>query len=247
MPRGFLTEDGPHPDFAETYGAAEMPTDSAASNRAKRPALRRDPLVRRNNDLVARATVEACLEVLQTMHANRPGRLVRAVAHRDVDPGKPHQDAECHRQQRGRGAWHRGSSGTVPRPGPATTRAPTSLIPVQSLALLGKLPGLDPSHSGKWMRGCWADSSDPLRPARNSEKRLPGGPYRPLIDCRASVRGDSETWPSRQWALPCDRSTACLPMGWSRGSPTRSSLSDSSTRGTPGRSKRSWDGTGPWS
>jgi hypothetical protein len=28
MPRGFLTEDGPHPEFAEQYGAAEMPTGS---------------------------------------------------------------------------------------------------------------------------------------------------------------------------------------------------------------------------
>ena len=28
MPRGFLTEEGPHPEFAEQYGAAEMPTDS---------------------------------------------------------------------------------------------------------------------------------------------------------------------------------------------------------------------------
>jgi len=28
MPKGFLTEDGPHPEFAEQYGAAAMPTDS---------------------------------------------------------------------------------------------------------------------------------------------------------------------------------------------------------------------------
>jgi hypothetical protein len=28
MPRGFLTEDGPRPEFAEHYGAAEMPTES---------------------------------------------------------------------------------------------------------------------------------------------------------------------------------------------------------------------------
>jgi hypothetical protein len=28
MPRGFLTEDGPHPEFAEHYGAAELPTES---------------------------------------------------------------------------------------------------------------------------------------------------------------------------------------------------------------------------
>jgi hypothetical protein len=29
MPNGFLTEDGPRPEFAEQFGAAEMPTDSA--------------------------------------------------------------------------------------------------------------------------------------------------------------------------------------------------------------------------
>ena len=27
MPQGFLTEDGPRPEFADEYGAAEMPTD----------------------------------------------------------------------------------------------------------------------------------------------------------------------------------------------------------------------------
>ncbi len=31
MPKGFLTEDGPRPDFAESYNAQEMPTDSAAA------------------------------------------------------------------------------------------------------------------------------------------------------------------------------------------------------------------------
>jgi hypothetical protein len=30
MPRGFLTEDGPRPEFRELYGAAELPTDSYA-------------------------------------------------------------------------------------------------------------------------------------------------------------------------------------------------------------------------
>lgn len=28
MPRGFLTEDGPRPDYAELFGAVELPTDS---------------------------------------------------------------------------------------------------------------------------------------------------------------------------------------------------------------------------
>ena len=29
MPRGFLTEEGPHPEFADQYGEAELPADSA--------------------------------------------------------------------------------------------------------------------------------------------------------------------------------------------------------------------------
>ena len=28
MPRGFLTEEGPHPEFADQYGATELPADS---------------------------------------------------------------------------------------------------------------------------------------------------------------------------------------------------------------------------
>jgi hypothetical protein len=31
MPKGFLTEDGPHPEFAERYAAAELPTVSEAA------------------------------------------------------------------------------------------------------------------------------------------------------------------------------------------------------------------------
>ncbi len=29
MPEGFLTEDGPHPEFADQFGAVELPADSA--------------------------------------------------------------------------------------------------------------------------------------------------------------------------------------------------------------------------
>jgi Circularly permutated YpsA SLOG family len=32
MPGGFLTEDGPRPEFGERYGALELPTDDRASN-----------------------------------------------------------------------------------------------------------------------------------------------------------------------------------------------------------------------
>jgi hypothetical protein len=35
MPNGFLTEDGPHPEFAAGYGAAEMPTDSDPARTAQ--------------------------------------------------------------------------------------------------------------------------------------------------------------------------------------------------------------------
>jgi hypothetical protein len=31
MPKGFLSEDGPHPEFAERHGASEMPTDSVTA------------------------------------------------------------------------------------------------------------------------------------------------------------------------------------------------------------------------
>jgi hypothetical protein len=31
MPKGFVTEDGLHPEFAQAYGAAEMPAESKAA------------------------------------------------------------------------------------------------------------------------------------------------------------------------------------------------------------------------
>ena len=48
MPKGFLTEDGPRPEFAELYGAVELPTrELPGADRAERRGLGRDPLVRR--------------------------------------------------------------------------------------------------------------------------------------------------------------------------------------------------------
>jgi hypothetical protein len=35
MPKGFLTEDGPRPEFIEQYGAAEMPTESYPARTAQ--------------------------------------------------------------------------------------------------------------------------------------------------------------------------------------------------------------------
>ena len=40
MPRGFLAEDGPHPEFADEYGADGVAGGQRPrSNRAKRPGL----------------------------------------------------------------------------------------------------------------------------------------------------------------------------------------------------------------
>ena len=130
MPKGFLTEDGPRPEFAEQYGAAEMPTDSdTRSDRTERPGLRRDPLVRRDDDLGRSGDGRGVSQVRQAVHAGLPGRVVRAVARRRVDRRERDQNAERGRQPRGRGARDRGSGGTVPRPRVATARPRTSLIP----------------------------------------------------------------------------------------------------------------------
>ena len=49
MPLGFVTEDGPRPDYAELYGAVELPTPSYPERtRGNVAGLgRRDDLVRR--------------------------------------------------------------------------------------------------------------------------------------------------------------------------------------------------------
>lgn len=64
MPKGFLTEEGPRPEFAELYGAVEMPTE--------RYAARTEQNVRDSDGTLwfgdtttsgATATVEACLQL----------------------------------------------------------------------------------------------------------------------------------------------------------------------------------------
>ncbi len=46
LPDGYLTDDGAHPEFAEQYGASELPADSELSiSERERQRLRRDPLV----------------------------------------------------------------------------------------------------------------------------------------------------------------------------------------------------------
>jgi hypothetical protein len=63
MPPGFVTEDGPHPEFAEIYGAAEMPTDSDAA-RIEQNVQHSDATLwfGVTTTFVARATVEACIQ-----------------------------------------------------------------------------------------------------------------------------------------------------------------------------------------
>jgi hypothetical protein len=64
MPKRFLTDDEPHPEFAERFGAAELPTDSDAA--------RTEENVRESDGTLwfgetttsgAQATVEACLRL----------------------------------------------------------------------------------------------------------------------------------------------------------------------------------------
>ena len=61
MPRGFLTEDRPRPEFAAQYGAAEMPTDSAVA-RTERNVEDSDATLWFGDTTTsgARATVGAC-------------------------------------------------------------------------------------------------------------------------------------------------------------------------------------------
>jgi len=61
MPSGFLTEDGCHPEFAERFGAAEMPTDSY-SERTEQNVKECDGTLwfGETPTLGARTTVEAC-------------------------------------------------------------------------------------------------------------------------------------------------------------------------------------------
>ena len=61
MPKGFLTDDGPRPEFAEQFGAEEMPTEGAAAG-TKRNVQDSDATFwfGETTTLAARTTVEAC-------------------------------------------------------------------------------------------------------------------------------------------------------------------------------------------
>ncbi len=61
MPRGFLTEDGPHPEFAEQFGAAELPVEIRL-NETERNVLAADATLWFGETTTqnAQATVAAC-------------------------------------------------------------------------------------------------------------------------------------------------------------------------------------------
>lgn len=63
MPKGFLTEDGPRPQFAQEFGAAEMPTTVVLA-RTRRNALESDATVWFGITATSGAhdTVQACRE-----------------------------------------------------------------------------------------------------------------------------------------------------------------------------------------
>jgi len=61
MPRGFLTEEGPNPEFADQYGAGELPADSVR-DRTEQNVLAADATLwfGVTTTLSAQATVRAC-------------------------------------------------------------------------------------------------------------------------------------------------------------------------------------------
>ena len=76
MPKGFLTEDGPHPEFADQYGAAEMPTDSDP-DRTEQNVRDSDATLwfGETTTSSAQATVGACLRFSKPCMPVYPGAL----------------------------------------------------------------------------------------------------------------------------------------------------------------------------
>ena len=74
MPKGFLTEDGPRPEFTESYGAAEMLTDSAPA-RTEQNVQDSDATLwfGITTTFAARVTVEACIEFYKPCMPIDPG------------------------------------------------------------------------------------------------------------------------------------------------------------------------------
>ena len=75
MPRGFLTEDGPHPEFADQYGAAELPADSVR-DRTEQNVLATDATLWFGVTTTLRqATVGACHRFAKPCMPVYPGAL----------------------------------------------------------------------------------------------------------------------------------------------------------------------------
>ena len=102
MPKGFLTEDGPHPEFAEQFGAAEMPTDSDAA-RTEQNVQDSDATLWFGETTTsgAHATVGACHRFGKPCMPVYPGASFEPSHVASVDRGKQDQDAERGRQPRG--------------------------------------------------------------------------------------------------------------------------------------------------
>ena len=87
MPEGFLTEDGPRPEFAERYGAAELPRETATPpgpNRTSRTptrpsgsARRRPRPPRRRSRRVTGSASRACRSTRARRSSRRTSRLDR--------------------------------------------------------------------------------------------------------------------------------------------------------------------------
>ena len=110
MPKGWLTEDGPRPDLAVTYGLEEAET-AAYPERTERNVLASDGTVvfgdarSRGSMLTAslcqRHGKPCCM--IRSMTTRERGGPAPRLAHR-----APDQDAQRRRQPRQPGAGHRG-------------------------------------------------------------------------------------------------------------------------------------------
>jgi len=81
MPGGFLTEDGPRPDLAEAFGAAELPTADYRA-RTRRNATEADVTlwIGSTDTPVARTTLRACRSLGRPCLTVEPGGSVRPSA-----------------------------------------------------------------------------------------------------------------------------------------------------------------------
>ena len=118
MPRGFLTEDGPRPDFADRYGAREMPTSSYPGRTFANT---------RDSDAMlwfgsidapgVRATIEACRQLSQSCRRveggfTRPSHVAEGIVAHEVRV----LNVAGHRESEAPGSGARSHSRIVARP-----------------------------------------------------------------------------------------------------------------------------------